>query len=285
MRFFVSSGTGEEGMDMRLEEAQGASLSGVVISDVGFLRPNNEDNYILGSHINENALRHSEAVLAKAPGDWQIAGVFDGMGGGELGEVAARMAAAVFRDRTGSALDGRSKAEIDDVLRGAFLEANNRIVELQKRSGILGTTGTLICVHGGAFKMYHLGDSRGYLFRQHGLLRLTRDQTLAQMRLDAGICGQNDPRIEADRHKLTNYIGKDRTGENLRPAESRWLPLLPGDRILLCTDGLYNACPEEEIQQILDETGTILDKAGRLVRAALSGGGQDNITCLLLSFS
>lgn len=276
MRFFVFSASDGSG---GREPLPGRGFSAAVVSDVGLLRPNNEDNYILGNRINDQSSDRSEAALDGPPEMWRIAGVFDGMGGGEMGEAASRTAVESFL--RGSDPGPRSKTEIDAFIRDSFLNANNEILRLQKRSGIFGTTGTVICAGAEAFKIYHLGDSRAYLFRDGRLFQLTKDQTLAQMRLDAGI----GPPSEADRHKLTNYIGRDRTGENLRPTESLWLPLLPGDLILLCTDGLYHVCPETVMVRILAAPGTPREKAGELTGAALSGGGQDNVTCMVLSFS
>lgn len=274
--------TGGDGIS--LPDSRGAGFWGAAVSDVGCQRPNNEDNYILGGDLNGNSSDHSEAsvMFSQSAGTWHIAGVFDGLGGGEMGEAASRNAAEVFRQGLDFLKNARSKEEIDGFVRRAFLDANNRIGELQRRSNIFGTTGTVLCSNGAVFKIYHLGDSRGYLFRENTLLQITRDQTLAQMWIDSGLYGKNDPRMEADRHKLTNYIGRDRTGKNLRPVESLWLPLLAGDMLLLCTDGLYNSCADEKIAQILKETGTPGEKASRLVHTALAGGGPDNITCIVL---
>lgn len=286
MRFYASFGPGRENDGMPLSGSRATGFTGAAVSDVGCLRPNNEDNYILGNEINENSSDRSEAsvVFAKTVGTWCIAGVFDGLGGGEMGEAASRNASEVFRQGADFLKNARSKTEIDDFVRKSFLKANNRIVELQRLSNVFGTTGTVMCANGEVFKIYHLGDSRAYLFRENTLFRITRDQTLAQMWIDSGLYGKNDPRIEVDRHKLTNYIGRDRTRENLRPVESLWLPLLTGDTILLCTDGLYNSCTDEKITQILKETRTPEEKASQLVHAALTSGGQDNITCISMSF-
>ena len=286
MRFYASFAPDRENDGMPLSGSRATGFTGAAVSDVGCLRPNNEDNYILGNEINENSSDRSEAsvVFAKTVGTWCIAGVFDGLGGGEMGEAASRNASEVFRQGADFLKNARSKTEIDDFVRKSFLKANNRIVELQRLSNVFGTTGTVMCANGEVFKIYHLGDSRAYLFRENTLFRITRDQTLAQMWIDSGLYGKNDPRIEADRHKLTNYIGRDRTRENLRPVESLWLPLLTGDTILLCTDGLYNSCTDEKITQILKETRTPEEKASQLVHAALTSGGQDNITCISMSF-
>lgn len=286
MRFYASFDPDRRNDGMPFSGGRATGFTGAAVSDVGCLRPNNEDNYILENDFNENSSEHSESsvVFAEMAGMWHVAGVFDGLGGGEMGEAASRNAAEVFRQGMDFLKSARSKAEIDDFVRRSFLQANNRIVELQRLSNVFGTTGTVVCANGEVFKIYHLGDSRAYLFRENTLFQITRDQTLAQVWIDAGLHSKNDPCIEAGRHKLTNYIGRDRTGKNLRPVESQWLPQLIGDTILLCTDGLHNSCTDGMITQILKETSSPGEKASQLVHAALTNGGKDNITCISMSF-
>ncbi len=262
-------------------------FSGSVVSDVGSVRTNNEDNYVLGKYINHNSDDHSEISVSFSDtgGDWQFAGVFDGMGGGEVGELASRDAAEIFLSAFRRIFGAQSKAEVDRTVRSAFLEANNRIVALQKDYRVFGTTGTVMCSNGLEFKLYHLGDSRAYLVRDDELLQLTKDQTLAQLKLDAGMYKTDDPAAEADKHKLTEYIGRDWTKENLRPVESLWLPIQSGDHVLLCSDGLYDMCSNEEIAEILSGNATTGNKATQLVHAAIFHGGEDNITCIVVTFT
>lgn len=262
-------------------------FTGSAVSDVGSVRSNNEDNYILGQYMNQNTSDHSEASLSisNTLGTWQIAGVFDGMGGGEMGELASHAAAEVFRNLFRQMAGGPSKADVDLLIRSAFLEANNRIVALQKAFRVFGTTGTVMCANGLDFKLYHLGDSRAYLIRENALLQLTKDQTLAQMKLEAGMYNRDALGAEADKHKLTEYIGRDWTKENLKPVESAWIPIESGDCILLCSDGLYDMCTNEEIAEILRGKRSVPEKSTQLVQAAVSHGGDDNVTCVVAAFT
>lgn len=267
-------------------ENSGFGFEGTVISDVGCVRSNNEDNYILGGHMNVNSSDHSEVSvsISAVSGEWQFAGVFDGMGGGEAGELASSDAAAVFLKALDRLISSSSKTEVDLCVRKAFLEANNRIVALQKEYKIFGTTGTVLCSDGVVFKIYHLGDSRAYLAREDELLQLTKDQTLAQMKREVGMYREDDPAAEADKHKLTEYIGRDWTRENIKPVESHWIPIQAGDCVLLCSDGLYDMCANDEIANILQSNDTIGEKTAALVQQAISKGGEDNITCAIISF-
>ncbi len=262
-------------------------LSAAVVSDVGCVRANNEDNYILGKYMNTNSSDHSEVSVSfcEGSGEWHFAGVFDGMGGGEMGELASRDTATIFLEAVARLGDAPSRTEVDLCLRKAFLQANNRIVDLQKEYKIFGTTGTVLCSNGVEFKIYHLGDSRAYLVRGDELLQLTKDQTLAQMKLEVGMYTEGDPAAEADKHKLTEYIGRDWTRENIKPVESLWIPIEKNDCVLLCSDGLYDMCANEEICKILRSCETIKDQATSLVDQARSRGGEDNITCVIVEFT
>lgn len=272
--------------DDQLEES-GFVFSGAVVSNVGCVRSNNEDNYVLGRHMNVNSSDHSEASVSfsDTSGVWQFAGVFDGMGGGEMGELASHDTAAIFLEAFDQLSKSSSKTEVDLCIRRAFLEANNRVIALQKEYKIFGTTGTVLCSNGIAFKIYHLGDSRAYLVHKDELLQLTKDQTLAQMKLEVGMYKEDDPTAEADKHKLTEYIGRDRTRENIKPVESRWIPIQADDCMLLCSDGLYDMCTDQEIASILLGNGSTEEKAASLVHTSISKGGEDNVTCVVLSFT
>lgn len=267
-------------------EVEGMGFCGSVVSDIGCVRLTNEDNYVLDGHMNADMEAHSEVSvsLPKTSGKWRFAGVFDGMGGGEVGELAARDAAGIFQEIFRSIASGLPKDEVDSAVRKAFLMANNRIVDLREKYAVYGTTGTVIGSNGLDFKVYHLGDSRAYLFRENDLFQLTKDQTLAQMNIDSGIYGPDDPDADADRHKLTEYIGRDWTRENIRPVESQWIPIRSGDGILICSDGLYSMCSDEEITEILRSAGGPDEKCAMLVDRARGHGGEDNITSMLIRF-
>ena len=172
--------------------------------------------------------------------------------------------------------------QIDSTMRQAFLDANNKIIDLQKQHQVFGTTGTVAVTNGDLIKIYHLGDSRAYLMRNRELSQLTRDQTLAQMKMDVGIYQPDAPGAEAEKHQLTEYIGKDPTKQYLRPLESDWFSLQSGDGILLCSDGLYDMCSDLQIGDLLASDASPSEKAKALTAAALSAGGSDNVTCIYM---
>ena len=258
-----------------------------VASDVGLVRQNNEDNYLLHSCINENCKETSGAAgfIPSAPGSWKMICVFDGMGGGAKGELAALMAAQDFRDAAAALPQTHQREGADARIRQAFQTANNRVLKLRESCGAYGTTAVAICTDGAVFKIYHLGDSRAYLLRKGELFQLSRDHTLAEMKIRAGLYRAGDPREKADRHRLTEYVGGDGTGENASPEESQWITVKPEDSLLLCSDGLYEMCTDPEISSILNEGGDARYKAEKLVALARQKGGMDNITCACVDFA
>lgn len=260
-------------------------FDGCVMSDVGLTRPNNEDNYVLDGYINiapDAAPRHmAELTASAADFGWHIAGVFDGIGGGENGELAAHTAAEIFSQAWLKADAQRTKGDMDLLIRQCFLQANNRIVRKSRKS--CGTTGTVLCTNGSEFKLYHLGDSRAYLFRNGELFQLTKDQTLAQMKIDTGIYTASAPQARAEKHILTEFIGRDQTMENMRPVESQWISAEENDWLLLCSDGLHDMCGSQQIASILASAPSAKEAAEKLTDTAILCGGTDNITCLVIA--
>ena len=271
-------------MEKEQEKCACLRFYGAAVSDRGLQRENNEDNYILDGIINPDFAESSRAASKDSDAHWHMAGVFDGMGGGEAGELAALHCARAFQESFNKLRAVSTREQVDFWMRQSFREANNAIVKLRKQCRIFGTTATVMCTDGAAFKIYHLGDSRAYLARERALLQLTSDQTLAQLKLDAGICLPGDPCLEKDSHKLTEFVGRDRTGQGLLPVESRWIPIQSGDGLLLCSDGLYGMCGEETIAACFFAEEDCGKRADALLRCGLSGGGADNITCVAVSF-
>lgn len=255
---------------------------GAVSSDVGCVRSNNEDNFLLGQFSNVSMENTCKYAWNTSEDSWMLAGVFDGMGGGDAGEIAAYIAAEVFRTAQEKLDDSTSATKVDMIMRECFLTANNMIVDLRRGCGVYGTTGTVLVANGTNWKVYHIGDSRVYLFRDGQLVQQSRDQTLAQMKIDVGIYSAEDNRATEEKHKLTEYIGKDHTKKHIRPLEGDWMIVHPGDRFLLCSDGLYDMCSEQEIAGTIATASDPIKCVDSLVKAACAHGGDDNVTCLCL---
>lgn len=257
----------------------GFGFSGCVISDIGCVRFQNEDNFLLMDQINELCENYYKisTVGQKEVKSWLLAGIFDGISSTEMAEMASRKAAAAFC-KAGTALQGiHSNGQAEQLLRGTFYEVNEQIAKARRG----GTTATVFCANQQFFKVFQLGDSRAYLFRNGQLYQLTRDQTLAQLKLDAGLYNTYDQDIYRESHILTDYIGRDRGGY---PAESDWVPIQSGDRVLLCSDGLYELCSNAQMIDILQENLSTEKQVEKMVAVAKENGGADNITCMVLLF-
>lgn len=257
----------------------GFGFSGCVISDIGCVRSQNEDNFLLMDQINELCENHYKisTVEQKEVKKWLLAGIFDGISSTEMAEMASRKAAAAFC-KAGTALQSiRSNGQAERLLRGTFYEVNEQIAKARRG----GTTATVFCANQQFFKVFQLGDSRAYLFRNDQLYQLTRDQTLAQLKVDAGLYNTYGQDIYRESHILTDYIGRDRGGY---PVESDWIPIQSGDRVLLCSDGLYELCSDAQMVDILQENLSTEKQVEKMVAVARENGGADNITCMVLHF-
>ena len=269
--------------NIKVKETQNATqffhFSGCVISDAGCVRSQNEDNFLLMDQINELCENHYKisTVEQKNVKNWLLAGVFDGISSTEMAEIASRKVAAAFCEAGTAIQIFSSDDQAEQLLRKAFFEVNEQIASA--RQG--GTTATMLCANQQFFKIFQLGDSRAYLFRNEQLHLLTRDQTLAQLKLDAGLYSTISPEISKESHILTDYLGRDRGGY---PVESDWIPIMHGDRILLCSDGLYEQCSDAQMVQILKKDISIEEQTEKMVAAAKENGGADNMTCMILCF-
>lgn len=272
-----------DSLRLRKTGGHGGILNVAVSSNVGKHRPNNEDNFIIGEMWNSfSSDIVSDTIQKEIPfPEWLCIGVFDGMGGGENGELASAFAAREFQKVFASVPVSVQTEELDEIVKTAIRSANRKIVEGNEISSILGTTATVICTDGKRFKVYHIGDSRAYLLRDNRLFQLTTDQTLATLKIQAGYYNEDDAEAEADRHKLTEYVGKDPTSAGIAPLESQWLELQPQDKLLLCSDGLYDLCPNAKIFALLNTDRSLREIADDLVNTALENGGLDNITCMI----
>lgn len=224
-------------------------------SDVGLLREGNEDSVYAGPR-----------VLAVA----------DGMGGHAAGEVASAIAIAAI-----APLDEDAPGpDLLDALRNAATSANDHLRDMMAGDPALdgmGTTLTSLLFASGRLGLLHIGDSRCYLLRDGELSQITRDHTLVQTLVDDGRISEEEASSHPQRSLITRALdGRDSVEPDLSVREAR-----PGDRYLLCTDGLTGPVGRRETLQealTLPDPQTACD---RLVELALRGGGPDNITVIV----
>lgn len=226
-------------------------------SDVGLVRTNNQDSAYAGPHL---------LMVA------------DGMGGHAGGDVASSVAVAAF-----APLDGESHGPDDalDQLEAALESARDDLlarVDADPDLAGMGTTVIAILRAGNKLAMVHLGDSRGYLFRDGVLTQVTTDHTFVQHLVDIGRITPEEAEHHPQRSVVMRVLG-DFDAEvtpDLSVREAR-----PGDRWLLCSDGLSGFVSGDTIEETLRTIADVDACADRLVQLALRAGGGDNVTVVL----
>jgi protein phosphatase len=253
------------------------------ITDPGSQGRINEDSYEISSFtISED---DETPVL--------VAVIADGIGGHKAGEIASKIAVATIISSIADS-DGTDPTWI---LKSALLEANHAITaEAGDDDTRRGMGSTVVCamVIDMALYIATLGDSRIYLMRDQVIQQLNIDHTWVQEALDTGVITEDEARNHPRRHLIRSYLGSaDPIQPDLRlyldlkenqeqAKANQGLPLVPGDQVLLCTDGLTDLVEDEEFLEILESGGTEDQQLGKLVDLANLRGGHDNITVILL---
>jgi protein phosphatase len=225
-------------------------------SDVGLIRANNQDSGYAGPHL---------LVVA------------DGMGGHAGGDIASSLAVAEL-----AALDGESLGaqEAQGRLNEALRAANGRLLDRVVREPVLagmGTTVTAVLRAGSRLILAHIGDSRAYIVREGRLVQVTTDHTYVQRLVDEGSLTTD----EAEHHPQRSVLLRVLTGEHGDEPDLSVREGRPGDRLLLCSDGLSGVVSFETIEETLAGGHSPGEAAQRLVDLALRAGGPDNVTVIV----
>jgi protein phosphatase len=151
----------------------------------------------------------------------------------------------------------------------------------------LGTTITCVAVHDGELTLAHVGDTRAYLLRDGALTRLTADHSLVAAMVASGVITAEEAEDHPDSNKVLRSLGSQRElpPEYVDGLEAAFgapnLRLLPGDVLMLCSDGVWGTVNDHEIQVVLTEALDAQNAAGALVDRALQGGAPDNATAIV----
>lgn len=224
-------------------------------------------------------VRHENQDAFALREDLGLAVVADGVSMPRAGGVAAEIAVQTVVEY----LAGVAAQETltPHCLRQALEIANERVFGLSSAISAyrgMATTLVLTVVNGARGYVAHVGDSRVYHFRDVELTGITKDHSVVQRRLDAGLISPAQARLARDRHVVTRAVGAEPT---LRP-DVRALDLEDGDLLLLCSDGLTEHLEDDEIARHLAEAVDLDETADRLVEAANAAGGSDNVTVVLV---
>lgn len=231
-------------------------FSGAGVSDEGLVRPHNEDAAFLGPYV---------AVVA------------DGVGGAAAGEIASATAAYVVA-ATALSRFGEDPGAVLVRAAGDALESLRAGVAADVERTGMATTLTAVVTDGVRVVLGHVGDSRAYLLRGDALRQVSTDHTYVQQLVDSG---QLDATARAG-HPWSNIVLRSLAGDQDLQLDLTLLDVVPGDRLLLCSDGLTDLVPDAEIAEALRLVPDPFEAAAELTRRALVAGGKDNVTVLVM---
>ncbi len=240
------------------------------VTDIGSVRKRNEDAFVLqevwgGSHI--------------------LAAVIDGMGGYAGGDVAAQMAADCLLEHIAACSSTSNNVEL---LEAAVVYANNTIhshrsIPMYSKMGCVLTV-ALIDLKGARMDVCHVGDTRLYMIEGGALTKITRDDSLVGSMEDAGRLTEE----EAMKHPMRNVVSKYLGGEVLQAGSGyiqTYSVQLRPCTLLLCSDGLYDLVCSSQMVAAVANSASPRQCAESLVSEALSAGGIDNVTTLIINLS
>lgn len=233
------------------------------LTDVGILRSVNQDAYFIDA-------------------DGRFFIVADGMGGHAGGQEASRIATQAIQtylvDHWQSAENSRS------LLEGALLSANQNILKDQRshpERSDMGTTAVAVIFRDEQPWCAHVGDSRLYRLRGAKLEQITEDHTWVARAMKVGEITPDQARVHPWRHVLAQCLGR----EDLHTIEVQPLQVQPGDRLLLCSDGLTEELSDQLIASHLKSIRVCERAAAALIDAAKNHGGRDNITVVIVAMN
>lgn len=224
------------------------------------------------THRGNVRVSNQDALLVQ-PGKCGLYGVADGMGGHNAGDVASRMAVLLL----GRVLEGAQPGE--ELLRAGMEEVNLMIFEEQRGDPALngmGTTMTVLWEGEHSLLLGHVGDSRAYRLHHMQLSQISQDHSMVGELLRDGLLTQE----EAQKHPYRNVITRALGAAESIMVDVKEIEKQPGDKFILCSDGLYEYVSPATMEAILIRT-PLEEAADQLLSLALEGGGRDNITLLI----
>lgn len=273
-------------------EATGANSNPIQVSvfgasDVGRVRKNNEDNFVV-CNLTTGEVGMAPPIRAHQLGArGSLFMVADGMGGEASGEVASQICTATVPKRLYEnlkTLGTVSETNFVLLIREAIEFANQIIYQKAQSSPAyrgMGTTTTAATLFGPYLFVAQVGDSRAYLIRNKQITQLTRDQTFLNYLKDIGAELPADPEKDSRKSILTQAVG---TSETL-DVKVTYTKVRQGDAILLCSDGMYNMVPQPEILESVNSGAPLPDKCKSLIDKAIAHGGTDNVTVIMSEFT
>ncbi len=257
------------------------TVRAALVCHKGCVRSNNEDNFFFnGNYMPLRSMNQGAVMVHEFPDKCQLYGVFDGMGGGDMGECASALAASRIQDVYLSMQSGAAQKLLEDYAQAA----NERIAREahSQHAGTMGTTMAVVLLRGNECHVGNVGDSRVYLLRDHQLQQLSTDHSIVGEMVRDGRMTPEQARKSSKNNVITRFLGM---AEDEKPAvlvEYRQLELRSGDRLMLCSDGLCDLLSAAALEETLSTVAAPEDCAKQLVLSALELGGKDNTTCIVV---
>lgn len=232
------------------------------LTDVGLKRTKNEDNFLVDEEMG--------LIL-----------VADGMGGHKGGDLASKLAVEVVRDVVKTHREDHTYLSPSAMFQESYSEASSNIFrESQKNDQMLkgmGTTLLAAYIHGDEIFVSNVGDSRAYYFNDQYIRQMTEDHSLVNEHIRAGLLKGCEVKDFQAKNVITRSVGfeKDVRCDIVRKK------LNPGDKFVMCSDGLYGLIDDQEIHEIC-KNNPIKDAAAICIEKAKQAGGDDNITVVIV---
>ncbi|HJN44339.1 MAG: hypothetical protein CL477_04420 [Acidobacteria bacterium] len=248
-------------------------VSSASATDTGLRRSTNEDRF---------SVREDLGLFVVA----------DGMGGHAAGEVASQAAVegivafveatvAMSADQTWPIPFDPEQSVNANRLRAGFRMGNRQLAsQIASASELKGmaTTAVAVLIDGLAATLAHVGDSRAYRMRDGQLERLTRDHSWVEEQIRVGVLSESAAR----QHPWRNIVTRALSGTEELEVDTQEVQLKPGDRLLLCSDGVFTVLNDDQISDVLGRDGDLNALCQALIQGANDGGGPDNVTAVVL---
>lgn len=239
----------------------------IAFTDIGLVREKNQDTYFLSEDLN-----------------FPLFIIADGMGGHKSGEIASNDAVEIIKN-----IFSQEKSElinnenIIDIIEKSFHYANSNIykksLEVTTYRG-MGTTVSLAYIFEDNIIIGHAGDSRIYKIEGNNMVQITEDHSLVNELIKSGKITKEEAKTHPQKNIITRAVG---TSIDI-DIDIKCIKYKEKDKLLLCTDGLFNMIDEDEIEKIIKESSSMSIAAEKLITTANENGGLDNITIILIEF-
>ncbi len=267
--------------------AHNIKLTSYVVTNTGLVRQNNEDNFYINGRFLKEEERESPLQLAIEENRKEhLFAVCDGMGGESLGEFASLTVTKALQELQDKLFHSGINS-VDDksaCIKEFAADTNDKLCKSMKElgKGRIGTTLAGLYIKDNTAVAFHLGDSRVYMYRNGNLKQITEDHTEAQALVSLGIITKEQASRHQNRHQLSRHFGILPEEGLVEPDICQELEVREGDIFLLCSDGLTEMISDSRIESIIDKYKGTDDIHFRLIHEALSNGGNDNITAIVV---